>query len=316
LSKEFGFYHYLPISDTDMQRGLYMTGGGRGAIPAGQAYPPAEHPGMYHFSWQQGRELPEFQLILITEGRGTFESEPTGCLQLEGDCLLVLYPGVWHRYQPDQSFGWTERWVSLHGELLHRLVHEGAMSVNHAVFPLADSTFAVQTFDRVLDRLHEYPTSQTVPIRIGAMELLTLVLDLYPEPPRESERGAGPRHQVDDELVRGAIQIIWTQSHRSLSVDNLCSQLPTTRRTLERHFSNVIGHSLLDEINLCRLSRAKRMLTRTGLPIKSVAYLAGFGSQERLRRLIIEKEGCSPSEYRARMQATSETESSSDTTWS
>jgi AraC-like DNA-binding protein len=311
MSGEFGFYHYLPITDSDMQRGLYMTGGGRGVIPVGQAYPPAEHPGMYQFSWHRGRELPEFQLILITDGRGSFESDPTGCLELNGDCLVVLYPGVWHRYRPDRSHGWTERWVSLHGELLHRLVHEGAMDERHAVFPLADSAFAVQTFDRVLGRLHENPASQTAAIRIGAMELLTLALDLYPEQVQNDERNALLRHHVNDALVSGALQIIWTQSHHSLSVDNLCSQLPTTRRTLERRFSNAIGHSILDEINLCRLSRAKRLLTKTGLPIKSVAFLAGFGSQERLRCLIVEKEGCSPSEYRMRIQSASDSASDS-----
>ncbi len=288
----------MPITDSDMRQGVYLTGGGRGIIPAGQSYPPAEHPEMYHFSWRLGRELPEFQFILITEGCGEFESEPTGLVELTCDTLIVLFPGVWHRYRPAKASGWTERWVSLHGVLLHDLIDIGSLSPESAVFPVPDSTFSVQIFDGVLNRLHAEPAIQTAAIRIGAMQLLALVVDHCPERPQAAAHASERLHHVEDELVLQTLQIIWTQSHRSLSVNKLCSQLPTTRRTLERRFSKTLGHTLLDEINLCRISRAKRLLVETRLQVKSIAYMSGFGSQERLRCLMISMEGCSPTEYR------------------
>jgi transcriptional regulator GlxA family with amidase domain len=83
-----------------------------------------------------------------------------------------------------------------------------------------------------------------------------------------------------------------------LSVGDIARQLPVTRRTLDRRFVEATGHSVLEEINACRFSRAKRLLEETDEPVKTVAHLAGFSSTERMRVLFVEREGKSPSEYR------------------
>jgi transcriptional regulator GlxA family with amidase domain len=83
-----------------------------------------------------------------------------------------------------------------------------------------------------------------------------------------------------------------------MSVSDIARQLPVTRRTLDRRFVEATGHSVLEEINACRLSRAKRLLTETELPVKTVAHLAGFNSTERMRVLFVEREGTSPTLYR------------------
>ena len=44
-----------------------------------------------------------------------------------------------------------------------------------------------------------------------------------------------------------------------------------------------MGPCTMSRSNLCRVSRAKRLLSETDLPIKTVAYLAGFTCQERMR---------------------------------
>mgnify|MGYP001078116689 FL=1 len=69
MSEPYEFYHYLPVNDNAMQWGIYITGAGRGRIPAGQTYPPTGHPSLYQFDWKRGRTLPEFQVILVTEGQ-------------------------------------------------------------------------------------------------------------------------------------------------------------------------------------------------------------------------------------------------------
>lgn len=323
LSLPFEFHHYLPIHDADLHSGLYLIGGGRRRISPDQSYPPVEHPGVYHFRWEQGRELPEYQLILLTDGGGEFESEATGVVNLLGPCLLVLFPGVWHRYRPTRASGWTERWISLHGGNVQEWFEEGLLDPRHAVANVCDVDFCESVFDGVLDRIAEEPTGQTLPIRIGAMQLLVLAIehalrDKAATPTEDFEEenqdeiqygnnGTGISQDecryenLTDELVRQAMHLIWTQSHRRMSVDHLVSQLPCTRRTLERRFSTAIGHTILDEINHCRLTRAQRLLTETSLAIKPIAFMSGFSNHERLRVLMLEKEGCSPSEYRLRM---------------
>lgn len=315
LLRPFEFHHYLPIHDAVLHSGLYLIGGGRRCVAADQIYPPVEHPGVYQFRWERGRELPEYQIILLTDGGGQFESEATGVVDLEGPCLVVLFPGVWHRYRPTLERGWTERWISLHGANVQEWFDEGLLNPKHAVAKVTDVEFCKSVFDTVLDRIAEEPTGQTPPIRIGAMQLLVLAIDharraRVADSPAKSKGGSQNEcvsdiesryENVQDELVRQAMHLIWTQSHRRMSVDHLVSQLPCTRRTLERRFGTAIGHTILDEINHCRLTRAQRLLRETSLAIKPIAFMSGFSNHERLRVLMLEKEGCTPSEYRLRM---------------
>ncbi|UUO07207.1 helix-turn-helix domain-containing protein [Blastopirellula sp. J2-11] len=300
------FFHYLPITDRDMEFGFYVTGGGRGVVPPDSNYPPDQHPGVYQFSWAAGRQLPEFQIQFISEGRGEFESTPTGRVSIEPDTLFLLFPGVWHRYQPVRPVGWTERWISLHGEFMHRLLENSTISPNSALVRLEIGQRAslLQTFDRLLDRIHQDPSRHSPAVCANALELLTLALELLPQ---QAENIASVRNgrvsPVLDPIVNKALDIIWTRSDRPLSVNQLVDALPTTRRTMERKFISALGHTVLDEINHCRLLRAKRLLTETNLSVKSVAYLAGFGGQERFRRLMIAKEGCPPGEYRDRTRS-------------
>ena len=56
------------------------------------------------------------------------------------------------------------------------------------------------------------------------------------------------------------------------------NRLRIQRRTLARHFLSLRGCNVLEELTACRLARAQRMLRETRLPIKRIAYAAGFSS--------------------------------------
>jgi transcriptional regulator GlxA family with amidase domain len=103
---------------------------------------------------------------------------------------------------------------------------------------------------------------------------------------------------VDDPLVAGALELIWTYSHQILSVTQLARRLSVTRRMLDRRFRTALDRSVLEEINRCRLSRAKRLLEKTLFPLKTVARLAGFTSAERMRVVFREREKTTPAAFR------------------
>ena len=133
MSDSESFHHYLPVDDQSIDWGIYVTGAGRVVIRPGQPYPPPGHPGPYDFRWQLGRTLPEFQVLLVTDGHGLFESRETGTVTVNDGALMFLFPGVWHRYQPDTKTGWTERWFSFNGELVHRFMDHGPINSGSAV---------------------------------------------------------------------------------------------------------------------------------------------------------------------------------------
>jgi AraC-like DNA-binding protein len=297
------YFHYLPVNEEAMTGGMYVTGLGRATIHAGDRYPPSGHPVLYQFDWVRGRTLPEFQLVMVTDGAGEFESEATGNVRLEGAALLFLFPGVWHRYRPDPKVGWKERWISFNGELLHRLFDIAMVGPRMAVSVPHDPQALATRWDRMLGVVQGKAAQNPAMLTFQALALISdVVADRIQD---ATKTGAVPRDSAaqskfDDPIVQRAIELIWTHSHFPMSVSDIARQLPVTRRTLDRRFVEATGHSVLDEINACRLSRAKRLLVETDLPVKTVARLAGFSSTERLRVTFVEREGTSPTVFRKR----------------
>jgi AraC-like DNA-binding protein len=295
----YEFFHYLPVDDKLIQSGLYLTAVGRGVIPPENAYPPLGHPNLYSFNFKRGRILPEFQIILITEGSGVLQTKETGLIPLSPNTLIFLFPDRWHSYKPDPATGWHERWMSFNGTVPHHLMDEGCLSPDKPFYHLSDPTELISLFDNFLNNIHERPAENTLLTSLKTGALISQIMNLTDIsvsklPPAFNHNAI----HSNDPLVSSALDLIWTHSHRQISTTYILDQLPTSRRTLERRFSKTCGHSIHDEIVLCRLSRAKRLLTETHLAIKKIAFLSGFGSSERMRCLFVKIIGKSPSEFR------------------
>ena len=295
----YEFYHYLPVNDIIMQWGLYLTGVGRGVIPSKDKYPPAGHPTLYSFNYQRGRVLPEFQIILITDGYGTFESKQSGQVQIKPNTFFMLFPDVWHRYKPDEKTGWKERWISFNGIIAHLLIEQGYFTPNNSVSHITDSPQLISTFDHFLNNVHKKPTENTIIRSLNTMALLSSIVEIIGnDTTSDNLPQSNNRLTTSDPLIESVLDLIWAHSHRPLSIDSIIKQVPASRRTLERRFQQLCGHSIHDEIIECRLSRAKRLLCETQMPIKTVAYLSGFSCLERMRCAFKNKFNLSPSEFR------------------
>ena len=305
------FFHYFPVDDDVLRWGAYVTGAGVATIPPKHPYPPFGHPTLYHFDWRRGRTLPEFQMVLITQGAGEFESEQTGKLAFHGPTLLWLFPGVWHRYRPQQEVGWTERWFSFNGDLVHRLWSQGLVAPTRAVASIGDEDAVVDKYDAMFRRIHGNPLSHTGLHSLQVLRLVAESIESIAALRREGQNAVESPRRSDDPLVDQALKIIRTQSHRAISIEDMAQELSVARRTLDRRFAAATGRSILEEINDCRLNRAKRLLAETDLSIRLIANLVGFSSAERLGLLFSRREGASPSEFRRRKPRTGGSSSSS-----
>lgn len=297
------FIRYLPVGLDDGDYAARLLGVGRTHVEPGDAYPKNEHPKMYRLDWRSGRVLPELQMLLLTDARGEFESRETGCVPIHGHAVVLLFPGVWHRYRPDRAHGWTERWISLNSIAAQQLVAEGIVSPERPVLCCDDMAKAVAAFDLIAKHVQAHCDRHPRALAQAAMRIICLAAGGR-SPATEHDAGASSRTLPPrgDGIVEKAREIIWNHRHlRSVCVSEVAKQLPVTRRTLDRRFAQTVGHSVLDEINACRMWRAKQLLKETDLLIKTVAFLAGFPSRERMRLLFLGEEGLTPSEYRERM---------------
>jgi transcriptional regulator GlxA family with amidase domain len=77
-----------------------------------------------------------------------------------------------------------------------------------------------------------------------------------------------------------------------------------SERSLARLFKAQTGMNPSLYVELSRVDVARRLLEQSDLPLKSVAYQAGFGSIASLRRAFLRRLGLTPIDYRRRFRST------------
>lgn len=165
------FFKYLTPAKEDQKWGLYIHVAGREIIPQKTNYPNKTHPGNYYFLWENGRILQEFQINYITEGSGVYE-DATGKYLVKPGSLLITKPGVWHRYQPSFSTGWTENYIGFDGAIAKQLLMNPLFFDNKPIVDIGEREEFVDTYQKLYDCiLDEKPGYQQVSAGM-IMELL------------------------------------------------------------------------------------------------------------------------------------------------
>lgn len=85
-----------------------------------------------------------------------------------------------------------------------------------------------------------------------------------------------------------------------LTLDEIARAQGMSVRSLSRAFTSEFGASPMTMLEGLRCDRAKALLLDTDLPLKSVAYKAGFQSDEQMRKAFRRRFSLSPRDYRAR----------------
>jgi LacI family transcriptional regulator len=107
---------------------------------------------------------------------------------------------------------------------------------------------------------------------------------------------------ISDPVVLAALRHIRQHAAERITVGSVVRETGCGRRELERHFRRVLGRSVLTEIRITRVERAKEILQSTNLPMPAIAAQAGFASPERFAVVFRRLVGMSPSAYRRQSQ--------------
>ncbi|MCX6875426.1 MAG: AraC family transcriptional regulator [Verrucomicrobia bacterium] len=287
------FRHSLPVPDGLFRAPLYVTGAGWERIMPGQSYPRPDA-AMYGFRWEDGRVLPEFCLSLLTQGSGHLETQAGG-QEIPERRAFLFRPGEWHRHRPARASGWTNHWIHFNGDLPHEWMRDGAFELDGNLPIIEDAELFHGQFMRLLLTVERAPTTNTRALACQAVGLISHFL-LHTAPLRDE-----CLHHEDD-LINRAVEFIWNHSHVSVGVPEVASHVGCVRRTLERRFAAVLGRSVLDEIQLCRLTRAKWLLEETALPLKQILSRAGLRERRQLWLLFKKHLAMSPDAYRRSVQ--------------
>ncbi|MBE3640263.1 GlxA family transcriptional regulator [Mangrovicoccus algicola] len=85
-----------------------------------------------------------------------------------------------------------------------------------------------------------------------------------------------------------------------LTLDGIARAHGMSTRSLSRAFAAEIGASPMATLESLRCDTAKALLLDTGLPMKTVAFRAGFRTDEQMRKAFRRRFALSPRDYRAR----------------
>jgi len=286
------FYRYFPISQRDKNWGLYITTVGEARIAPHTAYPPSGHPKGFAFDWQHGRILHGFALVYVSSGRGKFESEQNFFEAVEPGHAFLLFPGVWHRYEPDPETGWHEYWIGFDGEIARNWLRRRFISKKTPVLRINAEDTVLATFSRLMQSIRaNRPALQQI-LAGATANLLGLFYSAQQAQPADEAQKAN--------VIESAITRIQNDYAGDLNMKLLAQELGVSYRWFRGTFAAHTGlgpHQYLLEL---RLVRARNLLAETELPVKEIAMQTGFEDEHYFSRLFQQKLNLTPGQWRSR----------------
>lgn len=283
------FQLYLPPDGQAAIWGLHPTDLGYTKIPSGHPYPPVAHPESYTLNQTNGRSLEEYQLIYISRGRGSFWSERSGAGQIEAGTLIMLFPGVRHRYRPDPDTGWDEHWLGFAGDHAHRIVRS-LFTEERPLHRISAPAVIRARFTASCQLARSEAPGFREQVGIQILAILAELNLLLPTRPR-------PDHDNEIRVRRACTQMIQDVA-AAFDSEAFAQSQGMSHTSFRRQFKAVVGSSPIQYLLDLRLSRAARLLRHTTLPVKIVAHECGFENPYHFSKFFRRRTGHSPSESR------------------
>jgi AraC-like DNA-binding protein len=284
------YFRYLRVDAKSRKWGMYVTTCGRSTIrPEDGYYPPVQHPQLYHFDWEHGRVLDEYQMIYIPEGSGFFETKKQK-IQIEGGSVILLTPGLWHRFRPNPKIGWREYWVGFAGPAF-KAIFDAKFFSKPYVFRTRQSAGILDTFELLIAAAQENgPALQQNMAALTSLLLAQLYSSTFAHPATAKEASG---------MVQRAKEMMLSQETQDLPLEETARRLGTSysnfRRTFREH-TGVAPHQY--RLHL-KLSHARNLLRNSELSIKEIACQSGFEDEQYFRRFFKKTLGKTPTQYRS-----------------
>ncbi|MGN6724720.1 MAG: helix-turn-helix domain-containing protein [Tepidisphaeraceae bacterium] len=295
---------YYPDSGAMNPWGVRVTAAGHTQTVPGALYPPGRHPDDYALDWQRGRVLNAYQLVYITAGQGRFESARSGKARIEPGTVFVLFPGVWHRYEPLRQTGWTEDWLELQGPAVDRLRRAGVLRPERPLLRPGLDLALSELFDECHRITAAAPKGYSVLLGLLGLQFLARVV--HGRQRRTAGAGAPPG-------VTALRCRISECSGVGVSMQNLAEESGLSYSYIRRAFKAHTGVTPKQYHIQVRLRRAQDLLQSTQLSVKEIAARLGFDSPFHFSIDFKRHTGLAPMPWRARLRAPSASKTSSRT---
>jgi AraC-like DNA-binding protein len=288
------YFVYLPDRREEGPWECTATSVGYERVLPGSPYPPRRHPVDHQFTWENGRVLHAFQIVYVTEGQGFFESEISHRKhRVEGGSVLILFPGIWHRYSPDPQTGWVENWIECRGTSFDRAQAGKLLRPERSMLRVGLLPDLLQAFERCHSLAQRRSTETQAMLSTMGLHLLSIL---------QGAHGLyGNLQRQIDKRIQNAQLVIARRYHETIVVEQLARELGIGYSYFRQAFKAQIGLSPKQYQLQIRLHKAQDLLANTSKSIGEIAELLGFNTAYHLSSQFKQHVGLAPQTWRKRL---------------
>jgi AraC-like DNA-binding protein len=287
------FVKYINASPLDKEWGLHLTVAGFAKISPSMVYPPKFHPSGYFFTWEKGRILQEYQINYITEGSGIFETA-TDHFQVVPGSMLILRPGMWHRYKPDPNTGWNEHYIGFNGEFCSKLLQEGFFQTGKPVLFIGFQENILELFFEIIQLVKDEKTGHQQVCGANTILMLSKILSVL-----RNQEFAG---KTIERKIRKACLYFRDNLNTNVNIEELATEMNVGYSYFRQMFRKYTGISPTQYHLSLRIQKAKDLMVSTDQSFKEIANDLGFESYFYFSRIFKDKTNKSPMEFRKEHQ--------------
>jgi len=283
------FFKYLTAGESDKQWGMYLNVAGRAKIDPLSAYPSTDHPTGYHYKWEDGRVLEEFQINYVSQGYGTLENKQ-GIYSVKPGTVMIIRPGVWHRYRPDPKTGWVENYLGFEGKIASHFLAQSVLSSDKPIINFGFREELIDTYFKIYHLvLEEAPGFQQ--IASGLVIKLLGYIVAY-----KKQQNFSGKH-IERVIQKARFYMHQNMAHE-IDLKNMAMEHQVGYsyfRKMFKKYTGVAPHHYHLEL---KVLRARELILTTDRSIKEIGYELGFSSIYYFSRFFKNKIGVSPMEFK------------------
>lgn len=111
------------------------------------------------------------------------------------------------------------------------------------------------------------------------------------------QRPSTVRHRTS--LFEDAVAIVEAEFASDLSLDDIARRVASSRRQLQRAYSEIGQTTFREHLTRVRMHRAAEMLLGRSLTVREIAYRVGYRQPAQFAKAFRRHHGLSPSDFRA-----------------
>ncbi len=224
----------------------------------------------------------------IIKGKGAYAVGGARYELSEGDSFII-YPDTEIVYRADEHEPWEYSWVGFSGLTAAELVSHTDFTPD---MPVIHTRLGTE-IENIIARIYEAHGEGYVE-NLKMTGHLLLMFALFAE---RSERRRGTRPDAE-KYARDAEEYMLNNYALPITVEDIAGHINISRSHLWRVFKEKYSASPKEYLSALRIDKACGMLTKTSLPVGSIANSVGFENHLYFSSAFKRLKGVSPSEYR------------------